>query len=248
MAKPYEFALDLHVLFPAPEHRCEQCGYPLVNLTISQNCPECGLPLRDSDPARRTGLAWQRKRTLGSWLATIKSVLTQPRPTYRAMRLNGVNLPDRLFLLSMITLAGVVFGVGRGLSPRVDVLEAWLLGMAAAKVALVMTYIEVLGVAYFSRRRGWPLGLKRAERVAAYASVGWPGATLAFVTMFRVIDSGTVRTWLMARISPQWFNSAMQILVVLALGLALLAFEWLVWTGVRQVRYGNAVSLEKSNS
>ena len=39
---------------------CEHCGYVLNGLPPGSNCPECGRPAADSDPALRTPTAWEK--------------------------------------------------------------------------------------------------------------------------------------------------------------------------------------------
>ena len=49
---------------------CERCGYSLEGLPHTHTCPECGVPIRESLPAQRTGSPWQRSPGVRSWLAT----------------------------------------------------------------------------------------------------------------------------------------------------------------------------------
>ncbi len=152
------------------------------------------------------------------------------------MRIDGSNLNARMYLLAFALLAGVIMGLAEwGVLAR-PVLLSFLIGMATVKVVILVTYIEVLGVAYVSRRRGWRVPLKLAERVACYAS---PGLLLAAVLILklRMLWRGG---WLPL---PRWLldqPGTDLLIVVVPLAVSVLGFEILVWLGARQVRYANA--------
>ena len=227
---------------------CEVCGYPLVADSVAglerqsaeqeAVCPECGEPIRRSLPATRTGLPWQRRPGLGAWVATAGAVLLRPRRSFRKMHLGGSNGGARLFLLINVCLVGgittatAMWGHGRGL------LVAWLLGMAAAKATLVLTYIEALGVTLFSRRRRWRVPFALAERIAGYASAGW-------IVTAALLGAGSlgfdrVVSWSLTQLRGQLATPLVDLLAgMLLFGAAVLCFELLVWTGVRQCRFGN---------
>lgn len=100
-----------------------------------------------------------------------------------------------------------------------------------------LTYIEMLGVTAFSKRRGWRVPFHLAERVCCYASVGWlPGVVLAGVGVGLLQVYGPGRPWyehLLGLIRVGWlFYGGLFVL-------SLLWFETLVWIGVRQVKYAN---------
>lgn len=176
--------------------------------------------------------------TFAAWLATIQGVLLHPAQTFRAMRLDGSALPPFLFLLSIAVLVGVGWGVfaltGLGRPPFLS----WVLGMVAAKTVLVMTYIETVGVTFFSRRRGWRVPFGLAERLTCYASVGWVIAAVVFAGLMLLDRAGIFKTVVLATVG-HWTPAARMILAVMAFGAAVMGFELLVWTGVRQIRFAN---------
>lgn len=217
---------------------CEACGYVLFGLTRGGACPECGQPIEASLPHHRTGPPWQNRLGFRAWAATAAGVLVKPRRTFRAMRLDGNNGPARLFLLSMATIVGVGWGCFSGLGLGQGFLTAWLLGMVAAKVVLVLTYIETLGVTLFSRRRGWRVSVGLAERVTGYASVGWGVAAVVLALLTGFYDRGLIQRAVVRWFGP-WDESYVFLLAAVGFGGAVVFFEMLVWTGVRAVRYGN---------
>ncbi|MEM9881417.1 MAG: hypothetical protein AAF800_00685 [Planctomycetota bacterium] len=203
------------------------------------DCPECGRPIAASRPERRVGLPWQHAATPRAWLATAAAIATAPRRSFGRLHLGGSNLRDRLFLLSVASLVGGGWGLATLALTDRGFLMAWLQGMAAAKVVLAMSYVEVLGVTFFSRRRGWRVPLARAERVVAYASVGWVAAA-AVLTLLRAVDAaGHADRWITRAVGTAAIDTGL-LLAAVGFGLAVLGFEALVWVGVRAVRFGNA--------
>jgi len=221
-----------------PDLLCEFCGYGLFGLPADAACPECGQPIAASIPTHRVGPAWQNRLSLGNGLATALSMISRPGETFRTMRLDGPALPARLFLLSIALIVGVGWGlfdlvvVGRGF------LLAWVAGMAAAKTVLIMTYIETLGVTFFSKRRGWRVPFRLAERVTCYASVGWVIAAIVLAPLVGLYDVGLLEGWVV-HVVGHWQPEYRWLLAAIGFGAAVLFFETLVWTGVRKVRFGN---------
>ena len=231
---------------------CESCGYPLDPRWLDESavpadpgadgvgpgCPECGEPVAASLPWARDGVAWQRAWSPGSYLRTAAGLVWRPRRSFRRMRLEGPPTAGRMFLVVNLCLVAAVaggfarWGHGQGWLP------AWLYGMAAAKFALLLTYVEVLGVAFFSRRRGWRVPLAVAERVAGFASLGWVATAVllggASLGLMSVVDLTYGRLWDHRTPEAVGLLGGLVFFAVTAL-----SFELLVWTGVRQVRFGN---------
>ncbi len=154
------------------------------------------------------------------------------------MRLDGPAGPARLFLLSIALIVGVGWGAFSLLAVGQGGLLSWVAGMAAAKTVLVMTYIETIGVTFFSKRRGWRVPFGLAERVTCYASVGWVIAALVLAPLVGLYDVGLLERWI-ARVVGQWQPDYRWLLAAVGFGAAVLFFETLVWTGVRKVRFAN---------
>lgn len=225
--------------FPTHDTLCETCGYPLRGLDRKDDCPECGSPIEASHPRLRTGPPWQSHPGFHAFVATLIDLAFRPRAAFRTMRLDGSNLPARAFLLITVIAVGALWGyiVGEWLGR--EPLYAWLEGMLAAKLCLALTYVEALGVAYFSRQRGWRVTWKTAERIACYAALGWvPAAAVLLVLRGLCVDDRLAASTLLS--PPLW-----RLVVWSALGgAAILGFETLVWLGVREVRYANAERTE----
>ncbi len=96
--------------FPDRESLCERCGYSLQGLSAEGSCPECGQAVAASSPVHRDGPSWERRASVGSWLATSWGVLLRPGRTFRAMRTQGSNVASRLYLLSIAVLVGLGWG------------------------------------------------------------------------------------------------------------------------------------------
>ena len=225
-------------LFPDPNTLCETCGYALQGLAQRQACPECGAAVYGSSPAYRPGLPWQNKRNVRAWLTTSFGALLGPGTSFRRLRIGGSNRSDRLFLGTWILVLSMAVFVDYQIE-RVS--KPWLWAVIVASGIPAATYIEALGITFFSYRRGWRVPFELAERVACYASVGWMPAVLLLSQVQVAVDRGLLYRWW----NPQWGPYTLAIDVVLSavlLSIGVLWFEILIWIGVRKVRYGNAAS------
>ncbi|MEM9420793.1 MAG: hypothetical protein AAGA25_17335 [Planctomycetota bacterium] len=213
----------------------------MFGLPADSACPECGQTIAESLPEHRTGPAWQNTLAPASWLNTAWSIFARPGKTYRHMRLNGPAMPARLFLLSMAVLVGMGWGVFCLLVVGYSGLMSWGAGMVAAKTVLIMTYIETIGVTFFSGRRGWRVPFSLAERVTCYASVGWLVAAVVLAPLLFWYEAGGFERSVV-KIVGHWEPEYRWFLAALGFGAAVLFFETRVWSGVRQVRFGNRPS------
>ncbi|MCC7407118.1 MAG: hypothetical protein IT442_03550 [Phycisphaeraceae bacterium] len=243
--------MGLDVSFPAEDSRCEGCGYALRGLDAAGDCPECGLAIAESSPAKRVGLPWQREMNFKSWLKTTWLVLTRPSWAFRHLLLQADQEKDWRFLFSHVGLVGVVPALGLIVSggwvsqhdrsvEAVLVAFVSLVGSLLLLEALLMgglmiaTTIEAMGVCYFSGKRGWAISHARARQICSYAGVGWLWTPVFLITAyFGWVRSGhpDVRDWPLPQI---WL-----LLLLLTCG-SVIWFETLVWIGIRQVRFGNA--------
>ncbi len=164
--------------------------------------------------------------------------MLNPKFFFRTMRIDGPNHTARLFLLLVAAGLGAVwFAVSLGVygyPPGAALLQEAII--TSGIVAL--TYIEALGVTYFSRRRGWRVPWKLAERLVCYASIGWvPAAIIMGITMGFYAD-GRLDRWMSGLLGVWGPWQSLELLVLIG-AVALLGFEMLVWVGVRQTRYAN---------
>ncbi|MEM8782719.1 MAG: hypothetical protein AAGE65_07655 [Planctomycetota bacterium] len=230
---------------------CEACGYPLPGVNESQACPECGAPAARSNPARRTGPLWNTRPGPGAWIDIALAMLTRPAAFYRELRLGGSNVMPRLFLLSVACLVGAGWAVGEAWWNDRPAPLAWGLGMLAAKSVLLLSYLEAGGVTFFSRRRGWRVPFRLAERVVCYAAFGWLPAAAGLIGLNVAWQSGglaeTLRPWLPASdVLPA--ASLAPIVFVAIGGVLILGFETWVYVGVRQVRFANPPQAQPARS
>lgn len=229
--------------FPDADSLCERCGYPLVGLAMAGVCPECGLPVGESDPVHRTGLPWQNGASVRAWWRTMLGMLTSPSRSFRRMRLGGSRATDRLFMATFVVLVGVLWAImWRVAGDRWW--WAWGLGGAAGMVAL--TYIEVLGVTNFSRQKQWRVPWSLAERVACYSAGAWFPAALIMGQSFLLLQRGVVWEWITLRLGL--FEPVRDLFYVVGIAsLAMLWFEMLVWLGIRKVRFANQLKADDAS-
>lgn len=235
--------------FPHDDALCEACGYPLNGLAEDAKCPECGSRISNSSPLKRDGLGARAINPLFQYGRVGIAVLLSPRCVFRKMQVNGDRDAGVYHLLITAVLTPLALFVGYVVCVLVNVPSAFrntnvepillfLMALVLSLIILALSYIEMLGVTAFSRRRGWRVPFRLAERVCCYASVGWlPGVFLAGVGI-AILDLHAVgQPWfekMHGLVRVRWiFYAALFVL-------SLLWFETLVWIGVRQVRYANA--------
>ncbi|GMV24979.1 MAG: hypothetical protein AMXMBFR58_10100 [Phycisphaerae bacterium] len=256
---------------------CESCGYPLAGLEESQgNCPECGTPIADSLPRRRTGSAWQNRGGVLSWPGAVwdthKGTLLRPRERFRTLRIEprsgtlllAVTLPLAGLLLVAPwtgTLVGDPARAARGAGPVVQAAVYALMvpfqAAIAAGILLVLTAIECRGVMFFARRRGWRLTREAAWQVCSHASAGWiVGALVPLFVMAVLWAAPTGRPSLLDKLLARGggigvgsFSAGDAVLASVVVGayvIGLLVFEVLVYVGVRQCRWANPINAGRS--
>lgn len=219
---------------------CESCGYPLPHAPHPADaaCPECGRPVADSQPDRRPGVPWQHHPSPRAWARTAVALARSPGHFFDTLSTRGGPAGDRLYLLINASLAGVI---AAGLTASLhhhSALTASLIGMATAKGALLFSYIEAAGLWFFSRRHGWRMPFARAERIVAYASVGWlPAAAVLTAAAPALAGPGARSLGQHLLGSPHPMLGPLLLLALL--GAAGLAFETLAWVGLRRLRYAN---------
>jgi hypothetical protein len=279
---------------------CESCGYPIDDFASEAagsgeggerggNCPECGVAIAASLPARRTGSAWQNRRArafrktiyriglglVGPWLATNYAALRRPRELFRTMRIDAGS-GNGLLRLNLIIAAflivdpwvGVLIGdparSARASGPVVGFLtKAGMLVLETGAVALLfalLTWIEYQGVRFFARQRGWRLTREGAWQVCCHASVGWIlvgllplfGMSLMFAATYwlgwapkGVIDLSNILGPLVPLIGVQGLVTG--VLTIGGAVLGLMAFETLVYVGVRQCKFAATVDAGLGN-
>jgi len=165
-------------------------------------------------------------------------LVRRPKAYFRALRVDGSNAPARWFMLKTVLLIGLLWLLW-GILGGPGSLEGELFKAGVVVVSIyLLSYIEVLGVTYFSRRRGWRVPFRLAERLVCYASIGWiPAAIVMGLAVDRYM-AGDIDRW-MRRLLGTWGSWQSIELLILIGCVALLWFELLVWTGVRQTKHAN---------
>lgn len=217
--------------FPGPDSLCENCGYALKGLRPEGDCPECGQPIAESSPALRVGPGRPGRVAI--------EMLLRPRVFFRTLRVDGSSVPARGFMFSIVLLIGLLWLIGGAVrgdqSLGVGLFEA---GLAMASLYL-LSYIEAVGVVYFSRKRSWRVPFRLAERLVCYASIGWIPAAIVLGWAVSHFRDGSLDRW-MRQLLSTWGTWQSGELLILIGAVAMMWFEMLVWVGVRQTRYANA--------
>ena len=240
--------------FPSDDALCEQCGYPIKGLSPDASCPECGQAVAESSPAKRTLDLAGHRLTLKLYTRTARQFLLSPRQSFRSVAVAGDGLMAEQFLFRNSFLAGLIIsaivflGSAFIIPPRfhrIPLEGAFILFLVTAVAISILTYIEMLGVTAFSRRRLWRVPFPLAQRVCSLASVGWlPGAVVLGLGIWMIQAFCVGRPWfdqLLGLVRVGWLVYA---------GLFVFSFLWfetLVWIGVRQVRYANSWPPDPNN-
>jgi predicted RNA-binding Zn-ribbon protein involved in translation (DUF1610 family) len=259
--------LTVEAMKVLPDHilLCETCGYVLEGLESEPRCPECGTQMAWSLPSRRTGTPWQQRPGVWSLLRTAWQICSKPRVLFDVMSTTGPGW--RTLLLIYLLVAATLFAAPwpemgsirapfPSLGPKVVyetaryVTGSVLNTAIALGVLFALTWIEVVGIRFFSARRGWRLSNAASWQIAAHSSMGWSLCgllTLLGLATMTAIDRLSPSVWRYT-LDLSWATlgvvSARNIaLVVLPMGgfvAGMLVFESLVYIGVLRCRYANA--------
>jgi hypothetical protein len=245
---------------PSEDVLCERCGYPLESVIPGAACPECGADAEQSDPARRSGTAWQRNRSVGAFVRTLGSVARHPvrafdridpgRGPRGLIAANGIAAGSIAGLcLAAVLVPDLVAGSARSYPgwlpwPGDARLAMTLLLVAipvvVAGAVVLLSVMEAQGLRMIAWRHGYRFGHRLSLTVVAHAGVGWVVAAL-FAGPF---GAGALAAW-NARWSfsvlGMWINAPLVSGVIAVFGtlLGFLAFETLAWVGLRRCRFAN---------
>lgn len=244
-----------------PALLCEKCGYDLTSLPASAVCPECATPLTASLPESRPGSAWQLAWKDRPWLLPLVWVRTSlrglcfPGRQLRRTRIEAagahgllaVNMliasslltmrtsePARELLLSIwpqrISSPAAFLGPTWPLIATCMVLLGWL------GLFVFLTEVERLGVAFYSRRRGWRVDRTLSSVATAHASGAWPLAAFLGVALPSVLDhsQAMLPTYAAPYLTGLRFFAGSTGFIA-----GMIWFEMCTYFGIRACRYAN---------
>lgn len=242
---------------------CERCGYDLSAAEEqAQVCPECGEPIESSLPTRRFGSVWQRRPGILPFIVTTFRTLRRPQQTFRTLRIDRAGIKAQLLVNCFIAaffiadpwvgvLAGdpvrAAHGSGYEFITRIAGYLAYI--TAITLILIGLSALEVRGVLFFAKRRGWRLTSTAAWQVCAHASVGWIFCGVLSLLGMAVLTALSLRTNIIPKrmidFSPlinmraAWHDVVAAVLFVGGYVVGMLIFETLVYLGVRQCRFAN---------
>jgi len=228
--------------FPVESSRCEECGYPLLGLDTSQNCPECGRPLWQSHPDHRIGLPWQIQMSPKSYLRTVLAITFRPKASFSDLSVRQSPWLGRAFFLITTSLGAFACVLLILALTPIHALWAWGGTMILFKSVLAMTYIEVLGVWLFSRRRKVPMTFNKAEQVCLFASLAWWPGMLLIAVWWALLDQNIPQAFWKKTLSQNlgsWDWQGTLVLWAIVLAMSQLGFELLTWAGTKSARYAD---------
>lgn len=235
--------------FPTEDSLCERCGYPVKGLSPDAACPECGLAVAESSPAKRDLVVSETYQGGLGFISTAWLFLIAPKAGFRRLAVGRQSFFAESYLINIVILAALVYSLMLFTANLMGVLNPTSRvsldapGNMAVFVAVCigiagMTVVEMIGVTAICKRRGWRVPFPLAQQVCCYASVGWlPGMLIAGAGTVLIEHAWAGQLWfesLIGLVRVRWL-----IYAGLFVG-SLLWFETLVWIGVCQVRFANA--------
>ncbi|MBY0260968.1 MAG: hypothetical protein K2Q20_01400 [Phycisphaerales bacterium] len=235
---------------------CERCGYVLDGLDDDVACPECGKAIRESMPRRRVGTPWQQRRGFDDWVLTVWLVMRHPRGVWERVQVRSETW-WRVRAFNLVSINCLVAAMVPGALTMVLGPPGHDQGAAAALVLLGpilffpilwgATWMEVRGIRFFGKQRGWRVDKDVAWAVCSHASCAWWVAGVGVYVAMRLhewldplIDK-LLATPLGALLPVNPLVPAVWWLGKAAIGFVagMLVFESIVYFGVRSMRFAN---------
>ena len=247
---------------------CERCGYVIEGLDERGACPECGKPIAESVPERRTGVPIEPDADgKVNWWRAAWAVLWRPGETFERVRIDAgassafrVNAQRFAAVLTAVcgSLAWFIIGFGRGWSDSPTAIGL-LLAFGAAFVALVIAcgslllkfvrFAEQRGLRLIARGHGWRLDESRSTTIVNFATIGWaiglivPLSVLVFASLNRV-EAAAWNRHERAIVdyllwTPERLGAPGWTAALASLIVPLFLFELLCYIGIRRCKFAN---------
>lgn len=230
---------------------CESCGYVLNGLPPGSNCPECGRPIAESDPAIRLPTAWEQASGNGSasggaFLSTSAAVLFRPTHFYRTLATRTDTPHAAMFSHIYWVISSLLFGLAAYAhaawfifgDPRIPLAPLkWAAHAAVVYLFLLLTtWVASWLTNWEATYRGYRLTLPVVRRGLRFHAIHYvPVALAVAVTVIGY-------SWLVRRGVADLTTTTTTYLYVLS-GEVVVAAIYLFktyWVAMRNMMYANA--------
>jgi predicted RNA-binding Zn-ribbon protein involved in translation (DUF1610 family) len=229
---------------------CERCGYVIEGLDTESVCPECGKPIVESLPERRTGTPWQQCSGIRSLIQTWWKTIRHPKITIDILQLHnedGIQLASISILLSvgfsvvLCVLPALIFsGIGLilmlSLGGMIGVCFGWL-------ALFTLTAIEAMGLRVFGKKSGYRIDQSLSWAIVGHGCVGW------VIMLFWFTIGMWSGIWYIALSElnsyrgPELLVLTLKIVALVSfligVPLGFIVFESFAYLGIRRCKYAN---------
>jgi hypothetical protein len=236
--------------FAPREPRCDACGYLIIGLPLETNCPECGLPVRESLPGgRRRPTEWQqhefRPRGFVELLRMQWQILRRPDffqglPVHEGWSAARHFWWSTFLLVELVSL-GALLLLSAFPARRVDLIGLRHVSVVVAAPLLLQAAMMFAGCLWAQIHCG--IRDYRVSAIACYyaAPLIWPLAAMLLVILVfgEMLVSTVLRTYI--PLSGLRLDGELTVLLLMLSALLLaLTFWWLrLRQALRAVRYAN---------
>jgi len=190
--------------------RCEKCGYAIVGLPVTTNCPECGRPVAESLPDRRTAPALATAETragcIRTFWPTVRAAVFD-KTFFDRLAVHRDHARARTFCLTVCLVSAVTVLLGVAVVEAAFVHDP-MLGhpLADATILACACFLGLVLSSGLAAALGSAVGRRPLQPVAVatfYAlaplivvAIGTVVCALASVPTGKVIDSNLADRWL----------------------------------------------------